>query len=51
MRIAWSFYQIATLIPSVYDANLPESIRDALDSLSVVTGLSFDLGTRWSAWG
>ena len=43
-RIAWSFYQIVSLIPSVYDANLPESISSVLESMSVVTGLSFDFG-------
>ena len=44
LRIAWSFYQIVSLIPSVYDANLPESIRNVLESISLVTGLSFNFG-------
>ena len=46
MSLLWrSFYQIATLIPSVYNTNLPESIADVLESMSVVTGLSFNIGT------
>ena len=51
LRIAWSFYQIVALIPSVYDANLPESIRNVLESVSLVTSLSFNLGTPLECQG
>ena len=51
LRIAWSFYQIVTLIPSVYDADLPEPIRDVLESLSLVTCLSFEFSTPLECQG
>ena len=35
----------------MYDANLPESIRDVLESVSLVTGLSFNFGTPLECQG
>lgn len=50
--VTWrSFYQIVSLIPSVYNANLPESISDLLETMSVVTGLSLSFGTPLECQG
>ena len=31
IKIAWSFYQIATLIPAVYQVEMPAQVNDALE--------------------
>ena len=51
VRIAWTFYQITSLIPSVYNANLPESIRNILEAVSLVTSVSVDFGTPLECHG
>ena len=32
VKIAWSFYQVATLIPAVYQVQLPAQVNDALET-------------------
>ena len=31
LKIAWSFYQVATLIPAVYHITLPKQVGDMLE--------------------
>jgi hypothetical protein len=31
IKIAWSFYQVATLIPAVYHVQMPAQVNDALE--------------------
>ena len=40
VKIAWSFYQVATLIPAVYQVQLPAQVNDALEMFRVT--LEFD---------
>ena len=47
----WSFYQIVSLIPNVYDANLPTSISDVLESMTIIFGLSVNFGTPLECQG
>ena len=34
-RIAWSFYQVATLIPAVYKVTMPTQVAKVLDFFSI----------------
>jgi hypothetical protein len=39
VKIAWSFYQVATLIPAVYHVQLPAQVNDVLETFRVTLDL------------
>ena len=42
LQICWSFYQVATLVPSLYAVPLPSSIASMLTQEQVIVHLNFD---------
>ena len=52
IKIGWSFYQITTLVPTIYDVTLPDSIRTLLAAITGAVQVNFDgLATPLQCWG